>query len=50
MYLNVVAFDLDGTIAQNDQVSAQTWVKLAEAKEKGFKLMESPGLILARLI
>ena len=43
MYLNVVAFDLDGTIAQNDQVSAQTWVKLAEAKEKGFKLMLVTG-------
>ena len=43
MYLNVVAFDLDGTIAQNDQVNTQTWVKLAEAKEKGFKLMLVTG-------
>lgn len=43
MYLNVIAFDLDGTIAQDDRVNPQTWVKLAEAKAKGFKLMLVTG-------
>lgn len=43
MHLNILALDLDGTIAENDVVKDETWATLCKAKEAGFTLILVTG-------
>lgn len=49
MYLQVLALDLDGTLAQNDQVAPETWAALSEAKAAGIALLLVTGRRLEAL-
>ena len=43
MYLKILALDLDGTLAENDQVAPETVHHLRMAKEAGFILILATG-------
>lgn len=43
MYLNVIALDLDGTIAEQDTVDEKTWKVLRKARTKGFSIILVTG-------
>lgn len=43
MHLNILALDLDGTLAQHGVVEAETWQSLRRVKEAGFVLMLVTG-------
>lgn len=49
MHLNIIALDLDGTLAQHNVVSSETWKVLRKAKEKGFTLILVTGRRLSAL-
>ena len=49
MYLKVLALDLDGTLAYDDQVAPTTWQLLQELKEAGFALILVTGRMLSAL-
>lgn len=49
MHLKVLALDLDGTIAQNDQVAEETWQLLLKAKKAGFTFILVTGRRLSAL-
>ena len=49
MFLHVLALDLDGTIAENDQVSKETWAALYKAKSAGISLLLVTGRTLSAL-
>ena len=46
MHLMVLACDLDGTLAENGQVAAETWERLRQAKTAGFGLLLVTGRTL----
>ena len=50
MYLNILAFDLDGTIAENDVVASETWSALQKAKQAGFIIILVTGRRLKDLL
>lgn len=43
MHLKVLAFDLDGTLAEDGKVDAKTWETLREARQAGFALILVTG-------
>ncbi|PSR15333.1 MAG: hypothetical protein DA408_03510 [Bacteroidetes bacterium] len=49
MHLNIFALDLDGTLAENDQVAPATWKILRKAKSKGFRFILVTGRRLEEL-
>jgi hydroxymethylpyrimidine pyrophosphatase-like HAD family hydrolase len=49
MHLTVLASDLDGTLAEHDQVAAETWAMLRQAKAAGLVLILVTGRTLADL-
>jgi hypothetical protein len=49
MYLKLLATDLDGTIAQKDQVSDQVWKMLESARENGYQIILVTGRTMKAL-
>lgn len=49
MYLNILAIDLDGTLAEHDTVAEKTWNTLRAARESGIVILLVTGRRLSEL-
>jgi hydroxymethylpyrimidine pyrophosphatase-like HAD family hydrolase len=49
MHLNILAFDFDGTLAEDGRIAEATYQKLEQARAAGFRLLLVTGRILTSM-